>query len=94
MGPQMLVEQHMLNAAEEQALIAELSFRPEDRWLQLLYRCATQGVQGLGAPQHWGVMKDLDGYCSLSMECAGCRVQSRILAKCAPIEFFHLVPRC
>ena len=47
---QMLVEQHMLTAAEEQELLSELSFRPEDRWIQLLYRCATRGV---GHPRGW-----------------------------------------
>lgn len=40
---QMLVEQHMLTAEEEQDLISELSFRPEDGWLQLLYRYAARG---------------------------------------------------
>ena len=33
----------MLTAEEEQELLAELSFPPEERWLQLLYRCATAG---------------------------------------------------
>ena len=36
---QALIERHMLTAEEEQELLAGLSFLPEERWLQLLYRC-------------------------------------------------------
>jgi hypothetical protein len=35
---QVLVEGHMLTAAEEAELRASLRFRPQDRWLKLLYR--------------------------------------------------------
>jgi len=35
-----LVEGHMLTAAEEAELRASLRFRPQDRWLKLLYRRA------------------------------------------------------
>ncbi len=38
----MLVEGHMLTAAEEAELRASLRFRPQDRWLKLLYRRAAR----------------------------------------------------
>jgi hypothetical protein len=39
---QVLVEGHMLTAAEEAELRASLRFRPQDRWLKLLYRRAAR----------------------------------------------------
>jgi len=36
------VEGHMLTAAEEAELRASLRFRPQDRWLKLLYRRAAR----------------------------------------------------
>ena len=34
----MLVDGHLLTSAEEAELRGSLRFRPQDRWLQLLYR--------------------------------------------------------
>ena len=54
-----MFQKHMLTAEEERVLLAELSFGPDDRWLELLYRCSFQhwvrhkhdsGAAGLAVP--------------------------------------------
>ena len=42
---QALVEGHMLTGEEEANLRESLSYREEDRWLHLLYRCALRASE-------------------------------------------------